>query len=417
LLDSSRNSDTSKRVIVKFGGASIADPERITRAVSSIVKAVKSGKEVIVVVSAMGKTTDELLSILHGTNKSIEREDEDDILSMGERISARIFTAFLKAEGLKSKYFDPSDKAWPIITDDNYSNANPILDECEKKVKDFVEPLLSKNIVPVIAGFIGKTKSGKISTIGRGGSDTTAFILANALKSNEVIMVTDSNGIMTADPKLIVDAQRIPEINIDTLLSLADSGKKFIHRKALKYKSPESNVKVINHMNGDLSAKGTIITGGIRSNLNVELENSSIASVTIIGNRISEKPDLIYGLIRKIKRNQDLAGLSLNYDSMIIYVIENQNLNSALKAIHNDVKSSKDLISMTIRKKLGFIKIKGSGLEETPGIIGKISESLMVNDINIFGILTITSSILVFVDWKSAKKTKKLIKKAVREDK
>lgn len=417
MLDSSRSADTSKRVIVKFGGTSIADPNRITRATSSIVKAVKSGKEVIVVVSAMGKTTDELLSILHSTNKSIDREDEDDILSMGERISARIFTAFLKTEGLKSKYFDPSDNTWPIITDDNYSNANPILDECEKKVKDFVEPLLSKNIVPVIAGFIGKTKSGKISTIGRGGSDTTAFILAKALKSNEVIMVTDSNGIMTADPKLIPDAQRIPEISIDSLLSLADSGKKFIHRKALKYKAPESNVKVISHMNGDLSAKGTIITGGIRSNLNVELENSSIASVTIIGNRISEKPKLIYGLIRKIKRNQDLAGLSLNYNSIIIYVIENRNLESTLKAIHDDVKSSKDLISMTIRKKLGFIKIKGSGLEEAPGIIGKISESLMVNDINIFGILTITSSILVFVDWKSAKKSKELIKKAIGEDK
>lgn len=417
MLDSSRSADTSKRVIVKFGGTSIADPDRITRATSSIVKAVKSGKEVIVVVSAMGKTTDELLSILHSTNKSIDREDEDDILSMGERISARIFTAFLKTEGLKSKYFDPSDNTWPIITDDNYSNANPILDECEKKVKDFVEPLLSKNIVPVIAGFIGKTKSGKISTIGRGGSDTTAFILAKALKSNEVIMVTDSNGIMTADPKLIPDAQRIPEISIDSLLSLADSGKKFIHRKALKYKAPESNVKVISHMNGDLSAKGTIITGGIRSNLNVELENSSIASVTIIGNRISEKPKLIYGLIRKIKRNQDLAGLSLNYNSIIIYVIENRNLESTLKAIHDDVKSSKDLISMTIRKKLGFIKIKGSGLEEAPGIIGKISESLMVNDINIFGILTITSSILVFVDWKSAKKSKELIKKAIGEDK
>ncbi len=417
MQDSGRGTNKSKRVIVKFGGTSIADPKRITRAASSIVKAVKNGEEVIVVVSAMGKTTDELLSILHSSNKSIEREDEDDILSMGERISARIFTAFLKAEGLKAKYFDPSDETWPIITDDNYSNANPILDECEKKVKDFVEPLLSKNIVPVIAGFIGKTKNGKISTIGRGGSDTTAFILAKALKSNEVIMVTDSNGIMSADPKLIPDAQRIPEISIDSLLSLADSGKKFIHRKALKYKPPESNVKVINHMNGDLSVKGTIITGGIRSNLNVELENSSIASVTVIGNRISEKPELIYGLIKKIKRNQDLAGLSLNYNSIIIYVIENQNLESTLKAIHDDVKRSKDLISMTIRKKLGFIKIKGSGLEETPGMIGKISESLMVNDINIFGILTITSSILVFVDWKSAKKSKELIKKAIGDDK
>lgn len=414
--DSGHSADTSKRVIVKFGGTSIADPERITRAALSIVKAVKSGEKVIVVVSAMGKTTDELLSILHSTDKSIEREDEDDILSMGERISARIFAAFLKAEGLKSKYFDPSDKAWPIITDDNYSNANPILDECEKKVKDFVEPLLSKNIVPVIAGFIGKTQGGKISTIGRGGSDTTAFILAKALKSNEVIMVTDSNGIMTADPKLIPDAERIPEISIDSLLSLADSGKKFIHRKALKYKALESNVKVISHMNGDLSANGTIITGGITSNLSVELDNSSIASVTIIGNRISEKPDLIYGLIKKIKRNQDLAGLSLNFNSIIIYVIENQNLESTLKAIHDGVKRSKDLISMTIRKKLGFIKIKGSGLEETPGIIGRISESLMVNDINIFGILTITSSILVFVDWKSAEKSKELIKKAIGEN-
>ena len=95
MSDSDHSAITNKRVIVKFGGTSIADPERIIRAVSSIVKAVKIGKEVIVVVSAMGKTTDELLSILHSTNKSIEREDEDGIISMGERISARIFAAFL----------------------------------------------------------------------------------------------------------------------------------------------------------------------------------------------------------------------------------------------------------------------------------------------------------------------------------
>ncbi|MEM3507321.1 MAG: aspartate kinase, partial [Candidatus Bathyarchaeia archaeon] len=205
----------SKRIIVaKFGGSSLADSERIVKAAKTVAKEVEKGNMVVVVTSAMGKTTDELIKLLKKTsNENIEKMDLDDVLSMGERTSARIFATALKSQGFKVRYFDPSDQDWPIITDDNFSNANPILDECEKRIKESILPLLKDGIIPIIGGFIGKTKNGRVSTIGRGGSDTTAFLIARALKANEVVLVTDSDGIMTADPKIVSNAKKLDRID------------------------------------------------------------------------------------------------------------------------------------------------------------------------------------------------------------
>jgi len=412
------NSNHGKeRIVIKFGGASLADSERISKGTESVVNEVKRGSEVIVVVSAMGKTTDTLINLLEDIcGKSCEKIDIDDVLSMGERTSTRIFSTILKSKGLKVKYFDPSDEDWPIITNEDFFNANPIDKICGKRIVRFIEPLLCKGIVPVIPGFIGKTREGKISTIGRGGSDTTAFMLANSLKAKEVVMVTDSDGIMTADPKILPTAKRIPKIDMDFLVKLADSNTKFLHMKALRYKAPETDIRVIDFSKGDLSAEGTIITGGIESELEVELmKDSSVASITVVGKKISEKSSIIHELVEKVRGHAKLIGLSLNFDSAILYVSENRDLKKLLENLHLTVRQYEATIALTVREKLGFLKIKGVGLEETPGVIGKTSESLRLNGINIFGILTITSSILIFVEWNEAKRAKGIIEKALED--
>ncbi|MEM3018364.1 MAG: hypothetical protein QXO25_05745, partial [Candidatus Bathyarchaeia archaeon] len=251
-----------RTIVAKFGGSSLADSERIAKAAASVARVVAEGGRVAVVVSAMGKTTDTLLEILQNpSGRTIEKHDADDILSMGERTSARVFAATLKSEGVRVRYFDPDDEDWPIITDDNFSDANPILTICEERIRRHVLPLLEEGVVPVIAGFVGRTRDHKISTIGRGGSDTTAFILARALKADEVVLVTDSDGIMTADPKLVPEAKRLESVDVNILVGMADSGKKFIHRKALKYKDPAIDVRVINYSRGNLDSEGTRITG------------------------------------------------------------------------------------------------------------------------------------------------------------
>jgi len=410
------NEERHKRIVVKYGGASLADQERILKAVTAVANEAKKGTQIAVIVSAMGKTTDVLLrAAKDASNGKIKKGELDEILAMGERTSIRIFAAALKAQGVESRYFDPLDQNWPIITDDVFSDANPILNQCEEKIQQHVLPLVEKGDIPVIAGFIGRTSDGRITTLGRGGSDTTAFILAKALGADELILVTDAEGIMSADPKIISKPKTLPNIDVDTLVGLADSGTKFIHRKALRYKDSSVKVRVISHTHGDLNRDGTLIEGALSTELDVALANSSSAmSITVVGHGLSEKTEVVQQLAEMVKVNAQLLGLSLNYNSMILYASEKEDSNLLLEKLHEAILEHKEILAMSVKKQLAFLKVKGVGLEETPGLIGKISEALRLNGINIFGLLTITSSILLFVDWNEKERALSLVKNALR---
>jgi aspartate kinase len=231
-------------------------------------------------------------------------------------------------------------------------------------------------------------------------------------------LVTDAEGIMSADPKVIKNPARIPEIDVNTLVGLADSGTKFIHRKALRYKEASVRVRVIKHSHGNLNAEGTIIKGALSTELDVELASPLTAmSVTVVGNGVSKNPQVIKELTEIVKNHAELLGLSLNYDSMILYSSENQNADEMLEKIHENVVSHKETLAMSVKKQLVFLKIKGVGLEDTPGLTGRIAEALRLNCINIFGLMTITSSILLFVNWSEKEKTLKLVRNALRDDK
>ena len=402
--------------MVKYGGASLADHERILKAVRAVAREAKRGLQIVVIVSAMGKTTDLLFSAAkNASNGRVGKGELDEILAMGERASIRIFSVALKAQGVESRYFDPLDQDWPIITDEVFTDANPILEKCRERIRQYVLPLIEKGIVPVIAGFVGKTPNERITTLGRGGSDTTAFILAEAIEADELILVTDAEGIMSADPKIISKPERLQDIDVDTLVGLADSGTKFIHRKALRYKDPSVRVRVISYTHGDLNTEGTLIKGTLSTELDVALASQSPAtSITIVGHGVSEKQKILQELTQIVKAQAHLLGLSLNYDSVIFYVAEKADLNSLLKEVHETILKHEETIAMSVSKRLALLKVKGVGLEETPGIIGKISETLRLNEINIFGLLTIASSVLLFINWNEKEKALNLVKNALR---
>jgi aspartate kinase len=410
------NLKSGKKIVVKFGGSSLADHERLSKAVASVVNEAKRSTRIAVVVSAMGKTTDILMSTAKNTsNGKLQKHELDDILSMGERTSVRIFSAALRNSGVESRYFDPLDNDWPIVTDSAFSNANPLLEECKTRIKKNVLPMVEKGTVPIIAGFVGRTMDGKITTLGRGGSDTTAFILADALNADEIVLVTDADGIMSGDPKAVQNPRRLAEIEVNTLVGLADSGAKFIHSKALKYKPKNVNVRVINHADGDLSREGTIITGALATELGVNMAYPSpVAEITVLGNRISENSWIIQEMVEEAKANSTLLGMSMNTNSAILYVSEEKTIDQLLNDVHKTVLNSPETKAMAVKRSLVFLKISGVGLEETHGIIGKLSETLSLNSINISGILTISSSILVFVDWNERENALRLIKHALR---
>ena len=408
---------SDKKIVVKFGGSSLADHEKLGKAVVAVAKEFAKGTKIAVVVSAMGKTTDILMNTVKNTsNGKLEKHELDDILSMGERTSVRVFAAALRTNGVESCYLDPTDEKWPIITDAAFSNANPLLEESSKRIREYVLPIVEKRVVPVIAGFVGRTSKGKITTLGRGGSDTTAFILAEALKADEVALVTDADGIMSGDPKIVSNPKRLPKINVSTLVGLSDSGSKFIHSKALKYKPQSIAVKVINHSYGDLTQNGTLITGVLKTELDVEIAHPSpVAEITIVGNKISEKPQILMEIVEKTETQTQLLGMSMNMNSVILYVTQGENLDQLFNQIHNITLNNPETIAMAVKKDLAFLKTSGVGLEETHGLIGKISENLRVNQINIYGILTITSSILLFTDWSEREKALQLIRFSLRE--
>jgi aspartate kinase len=407
-----------KRIVVKFGGSSLSDHERILRAVTAVAQEAKKGTQIAVIVSAMGKTTDTLFhAAKNSSNGNLQKKDLDEILAMGERISIRIIAAALKAQGVNSRYVDPHDPEWPIITDDLFSDANPILDLCYNRAKQNIVPIVENDIIPVIAGFVGRTKDSRVTTLGRGGSDTTGFILAKALEADELILVTDAEGIMSADPKIIDCPKCLPEIDVSTLVGLADSGTKFIHRKALRYKDASIKVRVIKHSHGNLNSEGTLITGSLSNDLKVELTSPSPAMlVTIVGKGVSSHPEIIGELGQTVKNHAELLGLSLNYDSMILYVSENSNSKILLEELHQIILTHEETLAISIRNHLAYITVKGVGLEKTPGLTGRISEALRLNSINIFGLMTITSSILLFVEWEQKENVLKLIRDALNGD-
>jgi len=334
---------------------------------------------------------------------------------MGERTSMRIFATALRNNGVDACYFDPMDHKWPIITDDVFQNANPDLKECAKNIKECILPLVEAGTIPVLAGFVGKTKDGKITTLGRGGSDTTAFILAEGIGADQVVLVTDADGIMSSDPKIIKSPRLLPTIDVNTLVGLADSGAKFIHSKALKYKPKAIDAKVISNKHGDLSRDGTIITGALAWELDAEIAHPTpVAEVTVIGKGLSANPQVITEIVELVKQNSMLLGMSMNTNSIILYVPQTDNILELFEQIHQITIDNQETIAMAVKKDLVLIKTSGVGLEETQGLIGKISEDLRVNGININGILTITSSILLFVDWNEKEKALKLIKNALR---
>ena len=382
----------------------------MSRAVSAVAKEYSRGTRLVVVVSAVGKTTDRLLELTNGHN--LVEHDRDDILAMGERTSARIFAASLKTLGVQARYFDPSDRDWPIITDDNFSQANPLQRVCTSRIRRFVKPIVEEGIVPVIAGFVGRTGDGRVSTLGRGGSDTTALLLANALGAHEVVLVTDAPGIMTGDPKLIPQPKLIRRIEMRTLSGMADSGTKFIHRKALQYKSPTIDVRVVSQTLGDLRAPGTIISGEPIPELEVSVHNPHpVASVTLLGRSLSKDPRLMAKVTSIAKKN--LVASSEDSESIILYLKETPSLNKEIAQLHKVVLASKGGIAVAARNGTTLITVKGVGLEDTPGVTARITESLRINDINIYGVLTITSSVLVLVNWRDRTRAAMLIRSAL----
>ncbi|MFW6149346.1 MAG: aspartate kinase [Atribacterota bacterium] len=387
------------RIVVKFGGTSIQNPERINEAVRSITKKINEGLEILVVVSAMGDTTDHLISLLaDSTKSSFEQKDYADFISFGERMSAQLFTSSLKANGMKAVVFDPSKEEFPIITDSDCLEAGILSEQSKKQCRQYLEPLLEQGIIPVVCGFLGRnSQDGQITSLGRGGSDVTAFALANFIHADEVIIVTDAVGVSSADPRIIKKVETLPRISVEEMGILAEGGAKVLHPRALKYKKSKMKAKIIHFQNGDLDSPGTEIEGSYSSKVNIFQEK--LCLLTIIGEQILETPGILKEIITPLSKYEiSIQSIAMGLQYIGIYVSE-KNCKKAYDLVHYSVLKNEKLKSVTSKKDIALIVVSSRHFIETPGIIERITRPLAENNINILEMTTIKTDILIFVSW------------------
>ncbi|MFC1755409.1 aspartate kinase [Thermoproteota archaeon] len=394
-------------IVIKFGGSVLKNDKTIRKSADMIFELYEKGLRPLVVVSALKGATDNLLTLTKTLNNDTSPEIMDQIISMGERTSAKLFSTALASKGLKPTIVDPEFENWPIITDDTHFDANPIYDDTKKEVLRKILPMLENGEVPVVCGFIGKTKKGKITTLGRGGTDTTAILLASCLNAKEIVLVKDVETVFSSDPDVVIGAVPLKNLNSEEAFLLSSGGAKFLHAKALHYNRSGVKIRISSLENG--SNTGTIIDGGI-IDLMVEPSPNHVTMVTIIGDKVLNASQIRQLMIAINNIEGQVLSLTLDSKSTILYIANGKNLN---ENIHNIVMENKLGKAVSFFEDLRMILVKGSALETIPGLIQRVTQPLARKNINLYGLITISSSIRLFVSKKQVEKTLPLLRTAL----
>jgi aspartate kinase len=397
-----------RRVVVKVGGSCLDGDEAVKAAVSKIKQVKEQGLMPVVVVSAFKGVTDSLVKEAANRNPQDPKET-DRILSRGEQMSAKAIHSAIESAGLKSRAVLLSEPDFPIVTDNQHGSASALLDASKINTVKVLNPLLEEGVIPVVPGFVGKTKDGTITTMGRGASDTTAILLGKILKAQEVILLKDVPGILSGDSKKIKSPKRLHQITVEEVLNLGIKGGKVLYPVSLMYKPKDVRVRVVNFDNGNILKGGTEITGELEDSIKVELDNEKKTAVTVIGNRMSEIPRLLEKFSGALSReNINIFAVSASEFSICFYV-DMKDAPAAMEALHELVLGEERLTAVTSMEDISLIIIVGKDFATHSGIIGKIGTALAERGINIIDFNTSVCEADIFVRSEDAEITKELL--------
>ncbi|WP_430503441.1 aspartate kinase [Haloparvum sp. PAK95] len=393
------------RVVAKFGGTSLGSGDRINRAADSIAKAVEEGNEIAVVASAMGSTTDDLIEDI---TFEADEADRAEIISMGERTSVRMLKAALAARGVNATFLEPGDEEWPVVTNE--------LGEVDVETTRARAQKLAAELddtVPVITGFLAEDPEGNVATLGRGGSDTTAVMLGNYMDSDEVVIVTDVEGIMTGDPRVVEGARNVGRITVDELRNLSFRGAEVIAPSALSYKDGDLDVRVTHYQHGDLLTGGTRIEGQFE-NL-VDMREEPLSCLTVAGRAIRNRPGILADLSTSLRDAEiNIDAVASGMDSVTFYV-DSTRAEEAETLLHDEVVTEDTLSSVTVNDEIAVIRVTGGELPNQPGVIQGIVSPLADADINVIDIITSATSVALFVAWDDREDALDIIQNQVQE--
>ena len=393
------------RVVAKFGGTSLGNGDRINRAADSIAAAVEAGHEVAVVASAMGSTTDYLLDSI---TFDADEADKAEIVSMGERTSVRMLKAALAARGINAMFLEPGSDEWPVITD---AHGEVDVEETGRRAKVLADRM--SDVVPVITGFLAQDHAGNVTTLGRGGSDTTAVMLGKYMGADEVVIVTDVEGVMTGDPRVVEGARNVGQITVDELRNLSFRGAEVVAPSALSYKTGEMLVRVIHYQHGDLLSGGTTIEGQFE-NL-IDLREEPLACMTVAGRAIRNSTGIMSRL------SQTLSEADINIDAVasgmdsITFYVDSSKAERAEAVLHEVVISDDALSSVTVEDDIAVVRVTGGELPNQPGVISEIVNPLAAAHINVHDLFTSATSVAIFVEWDDAEEALRIIQDEFKE--
>ena len=433
-------------IVMKFGGTSVGDVTAISNAAEIVYQTVNERGPVAVVVSAMSGVTNALIEAASGAARrdagvslatrdhllekhrtavigvasdvgrgiEILRQVEgflddfvnlchsiavlgeltprglDVVSSLGERMAVKIVAEALVKRGLKAEAIDATEI---IITDDQFGNASPLMDVTRAKIRERLLPLLKQGVVPVVTGFIGATRQGVITTLGRGGSDYSAAIVGRGLDCEELWIWTDVDGVMTADPRVVADAHTLPTISYSEAAELSYFGAKVLHPKtvlpAIEGGIP---VRILNSFNpkhpGTLLTEKAVNDGPAVKGI-ASIGNLSI--VTVEGRGMLGVP----GIAAKVFTGVARTGSSLfmisqsSSEQNICFVIQQQSTAKVLRVLHEELElelTRRVIDRITAQEGVGIVAVVGAGMKGTPGISAKVFGSLGRTRINVIAI-------------------------------
>ena len=278
---------------------------------------------------------------------------------------------------------------------DNLRESYLWIKETRKRALELADTLGDQ--VPVITGFLAEGPEGSVTTLGRGGSDTSAVMLGNYMNADEVVIVTDVEGVMTGDPRVVEGARNVGKISVDELRNLSFRGAEVVAPSALSYKDGKLSVRVVHYQHGDLLTGGTSVEGEFQ-NL-VDMRERPLACLTVAGRAIRNEPGVFQSLSTALGENElNIDAVASGLDTITFY-LDVDDAQKAENILHREVIASDALSSITVEKDLAVIRVTGGELPNQPGIIREIVNPLADARINVHDLITSATSVAIFVAW------------------
>ena len=383
-------------IVKKFGGSSVANKERIYNVAKRCIEDYKKGHDVVVVLSAMGDTTDELLKMARDINPEASKREMDMLLTTGEQVSVSLMAMAMQAMDVPAV----SLNAFQVKMNCTSRSSNARFKRIDT---ERIENELESKKIMIVTGFQGVNKYDDFVTLGRGGSDTTAVALAAALHADKCEIYTGVDGVFTADPRVVPDAKKIDEITYDEMLELATSGAKVLHSRSVELAKKYSVQMVVRSSLNE--SEGTVVKEIVKMEkmlITGVASDKNTARISVIG--VEDKPGTAFKVFHRLAKNGinvDIILQSVGREGTkdISFTVSQDDLKDALHVLEEN-KDALTIQEITYNENVAKVAIVGAGMMSNPGVASKMFEALYSYGININMISTSEIRITVLIDEK-----------------